>query len=142
VGGQKGLEIGVGNPHHPVEVVGNEQLLFYPPTNRAFAAFNGLGDLRDCVEFRRRFWLIGFHCSSLNFNVVASRPVAAFFDFENTAELVAAVKRGEAPPPSAIRKKGKDAEPVWSRAHLEDFSAPSIAALENGTEVENLESLV
>jgi hypothetical protein len=68
--------------------------------------------------------------------------VAAFFDFENTAELVAAVKRGEAPPPSAIRKKGKDAEPVWSRAHLEDFSASSIAALENGTEVENLESLV
>ena len=32
--------------------------------------------------------------------------VAAFFDFENTAELVAAVKRGEAPLPSAIRKRG------------------------------------
>ena len=68
--------------------------------------------------------------------------VAAFFDFENTAELVAAVKRGEAPPPSAMRKRGNNAEPVWSRAHLEHFSAPSIAALENGTEVENLESLV
>ena len=68
--------------------------------------------------------------------------VAAFLDFENTAELVAAVKRGEAPAPSAIRKRGKDAEPVWSRAHLEHFSAPSIAALENGTEVEHLESLV
>jgi hypothetical protein len=68
--------------------------------------------------------------------------VAAFLDFENTAELVAAVKSGEAPPPSAIRKRGKDIEPVWSRAHLEHFSAPSIAALENGTEVENLESLV
>jgi hypothetical protein len=27
--------------------------------------------------------------------------VAAFLDFEDTAELVAAVKRGEAPPPSA-----------------------------------------
>lgn len=68
--------------------------------------------------------------------------VAAFFDFENTAELVAAVKRGEAPPPSAMRKRGKNAEPVWSRAYLEHFSAPSMAVLENGTEVENLESLV
>jgi hypothetical protein len=68
--------------------------------------------------------------------------VAAFLDFENTAELVAAVKRGEAPPPSAIRKRGKDAEPVWSRPHLEHFSAPSIAPLENGTDVENLENLL
>ncbi len=31
--------------------------------------------------------------------------VAAFFDFKNTAELVSAVKRGEAPPPSAKRVK-------------------------------------
>ena len=61
--------------------------------------------------------------------------VAAFLDFENTAELVAAVKRGEAPPPSAMRKKGAKTEPVWSRASLEHFSAPSIAALENGAEV-------
>jgi hypothetical protein len=68
--------------------------------------------------------------------------VAAFFDFENTAELVAAVKRGEAPLPSAIRKRGKNTEPVWSRAHLECFSAPSFAALENGRDIENLESLV
>jgi len=38
-----------------------------------------------------------------------------------------------------MRKRGKNAEPVWSRAYLEHFSAP---ALENGIEVENLESLV
>jgi len=68
--------------------------------------------------------------------------VAAFFDFENTAELVSAVKRGEAPPPSAIRKRGKEAEPVWSRAHLEHFSAPSLAALDNNATVENLEALL
>jgi hypothetical protein len=65
--------------------------------------------------------------------------VAAFLDLDNTADLVAAVKRGEAPPPSAMRKRGKNAEPVWSRAYLEHFSAP---ALENGSEFENLESLV
>jgi hypothetical protein len=68
--------------------------------------------------------------------------VAAFFDFEDTAELVAAVKRGEVPLPSAYRGRGKDREPVWSRAHLEHFVAPSIAALENGTAGENLENLV
>jgi hypothetical protein len=68
--------------------------------------------------------------------------VAAFLDFENTAELAAAVKRGEAPPPSAIRKKGKNAEPVWSLTHLEHFSAPLVAALKNRTQVESLESLV
>ena len=65
--------------------------------------------------------------------------VAAFLDFENTAELVAAVKRGEAPPPSAMRK-GEKAEPVWSLAHLEHFSAPSIAALDNEAGIENLEN--
>jgi hypothetical protein len=35
--------------------------------------------------------------------------VAAFLDFENTADLAAAVKRGEAPPPSALRKKRRQA---------------------------------
>ena len=62
--------------------------------------------------------------------------VAAFFDFDNTAELVAAVTRGEAPLPSAMRKRGKTAEPAWSRVHLEHFSAPSMATLENGAGVE------
>jgi hypothetical protein len=68
--------------------------------------------------------------------------VAAFLDFENTAELVAAVKRGEAPPPSAYRGKGSAREPVWARAHLEQFVAPLIAARENGAAVENLENLI
>jgi hypothetical protein len=67
---------------------------------------------------------------------------AAFLDFENTAEFVTAVKRGEAPPPSAYRGKGRNREPVWSRTHLEQFVAPSITGLENGEAVENLEILV
>ena len=67
---------------------------------------------------------------------------AAFLDFENTAEFVTAVKRGEAPPPSAYRGKGRNREPVWSRTHLEQFVAPSITGLENGVAVENLEILV
>jgi len=67
---------------------------------------------------------------------------AAFLDFNNTDELVAAVKRGEAPPPSARRKRGKSAEPVWSRVHLERFSAPSIVSTGDAPAIENLETLV
>jgi hypothetical protein len=67
---------------------------------------------------------------------------AAFLDFENTSELAAAVKRGEVPPPSALRKKGKKSEPVWSRIHLERFSVPSIVGLDIEAETENLEILL
>ena len=68
--------------------------------------------------------------------------VAAFLDFENTAGLVAAVRRGEAPPPSALRRKGNKSEPVWSRIHLERFSAPSIVGPETEPEAEKLETLI
>lgn len=68
--------------------------------------------------------------------------VAAFLDFENTAELAVAVKRGEAPPPSALRKKGNKSEPVWSRNHLEHFSAPSKVRPDIETDTEDLEILI
>ena len=68
--------------------------------------------------------------------------VAAFLDFENTVELAAAVKRGEAPLPTAVRRKGNKSEPVWSRSHLERFSAPSIIGPDAEPEAENLETLI
>jgi hypothetical protein len=76
------------------------------------------------------------------FGIEARRMAAAFLDFNNTDELIAVVKRGEAPPPSASRRKGKSTEPVWSRVHLERFSAPSIISPDEPTTVENLETLV
>jgi hypothetical protein len=67
---------------------------------------------------------------------------AAFLDFDNTAELVSAVKRGEAPPPSARRKRGKTAEPVWSRLHMERFSAPCLSPGDETATLESLEALI
>jgi hypothetical protein len=67
---------------------------------------------------------------------------AAFLDFTNTDEFVAAVKRGEAPPPSASRRRGKSTEPVWSRVYLERFTAPSIVSADEPHATENLETLV
>ena len=63
-------------------------------------------------------------------------------DFNNTDELAAAVKRGDAPPPSACRKRGKSVEPVWSRVHLERFSTTAIVSADEPPAIENLETLV
>jgi hypothetical protein len=72
----------------------------------------------------------------------ADMAAAIFLDFNNTDELVSAVKRGEAPPPSACRKRGKSSEPVWARVHLERFSVPSIVSTDEPPANENLETLV
>jgi hypothetical protein len=49
---------------------------------------------------------------------------AAYLDFENTAELTRAIRRGEAPPPVSCRGKGRLRQPVWSKAILDRFAAP------------------
>ena len=58
---QKGLEIGLGNPHQSVDPVCDKQLVFDPSANAAFGGGNALGNLLNRVEFHRRLWLIGFH---------------------------------------------------------------------------------
>jgi hypothetical protein len=61
VGGQKGLEIRLGNPNQSIDPMRYEKAIVDPSANRAFAALNGLGDLFLRVEFRRCFWFVGFH---------------------------------------------------------------------------------
>ena len=61
VGGQKGLEIGLGNPNQSVDPVGYEKALLDPAANGSCRGVHTLGDLRDRVEFRRRFCSVGFH---------------------------------------------------------------------------------
>jgi hypothetical protein len=58
---------------------------------------------------------------------------AAFLDFEDTKALAAAVTRGEAPPPSAMRGAGRAREPVWNRAALDRFLAREGASGDAGS---------
>lgn len=44
---------------------------------------------------------------------------AAYLDFRNSAELTAAVVRGEAPTPSSLRGAGRKREPIWARQDLD-----------------------
>jgi hypothetical protein len=56
---------------------------------------------------------------------------AAFFDFADTAQLFAAVRRGEAPRPTATR--GARREPVWARAACEQWVADRHQLADNAT---------
>src|ERR1035437_715350 len=86
---------------------------------------------------------------------------AAYLDFRCTAELVVAIKRGDAPAPSSLRGKGRkqeprgDApapaslrgkgrkqEPVWSRVDLDRHIAPLSPRLQDDRVRENLASLI
>ena len=66
----------------------------------------------------------------------------AYLDFSNTAELVAAIKRGDAPAPSSLRGKGRKREPVWSRIDLDRHIAPLSPRLQDDKVRENLPSLI
>ena len=47
--------------------------------------------------------------------------LAALLDFDDTRELWRAVHVGEAPPPSAIRRGGRQEEPVWALQAVTEF---------------------
>jgi hypothetical protein len=63
---------------------------------------------------------------------------AAFFGFQTVTTFLAAVRRGEAPLPTATR--GRRREPVWSRQSCEQFAAQRHAVDANSTE--NLKDLI
>ena len=50
---------------------------------------------------------------------------AAYLDYRDTGELARAVARGEAPPPIGYHGIGRAREPVWSKAVIDDFTAPA-----------------
>jgi hypothetical protein len=67
---------------------------------------------------------------------------AAYLDYRNTGELARAVVRGEAPTPTGYHGIGRAREPVWSKAVIDNFTAPARALDLDRSEGENLASLV
>lgn len=67
---------------------------------------------------------------------------AAYLDFRDTGELVRAVARGEAPPPTGYHGIGRARQPVWSKASIDSFVAPNRAMHSDGSAGEDLASLV
>jgi hypothetical protein len=68
---------------------------------------------------------------------------AAYLDYSDTAELIAAISRGEAPAPSSLRGKGRKREPVWNREILDRHLVPVTSSGEDrDNQQENLQSLV
>jgi hypothetical protein len=67
---------------------------------------------------------------------------AAYLDYRDTGELARAVVRGEAPPPIGYRGIGRAREPVWSKAVIDDFTAPAKAIDLDRSEGKHLISLV
>jgi hypothetical protein len=65
---------------------------------------------------------------------------AAYLDYRDTGELAAGIDRGEAPPPSSLRGKGRCREPIWTRDDLDRHVAPLSQHADRTTE--NLQSLV
>src|SRR3984893_5475815 len=50
--------------------------------------------------------------------------LAAYLDFRNVRELVLAVSRGEAPPPTIQRGARRSREAIWARAIVDEYVAP------------------
>jgi hypothetical protein len=68
--------------------------------------------------------------------------VAAFLDYPDTKALAAAIARGEAPSPSALRGQGRAREPVWNLEDLERFVAPRLASRQDESYRKDLAALV
>ena len=67
---------------------------------------------------------------------------AAYLDYRDTGELARAVARGEAPLPTGYHGIGRAREPVWSKAAVDDFTAPAKAMDLDRSEGKDLASLV
>jgi hypothetical protein len=50
-----------------------------------------------------------------------AETTAAFLDFRTTRELCKAIAKGEAPPPTAVRKAGGSLEAIWLAAAVKKF---------------------
>ena len=62
--------------------------------------------------------------------------LAAYLDFRSVRELVLAVSRGEAPPPTRYRGVGRAREAIWVKAIVDEHVAPGIRVRQNLAKVD------
>ncbi|SRR5216684_4289583 len=62
--------------------------------------------------------------------------LAAYLDFRSVRELVLAVSRGEAPPPTRYRGVGRAREAIWAKVIVDEHVAPGIRVRQNLAKVD------
>jgi hypothetical protein len=62
--------------------------------------------------------------------------LAAYLDFRSVRELVLAVSRGEAPPPTRYRGMGRAREAIWVKVIVDEQVAPGIRVRQNLAKVD------
>jgi len=62
--------------------------------------------------------------------------LAAYLDFRSVRELVLAVSRGEAPPPSRYRGVGRAREAIWVKVIVDEHVASGIRVRQNLAKVD------
>ena len=62
--------------------------------------------------------------------------LAAYLDFRGVRELVLAVSRGEAPPPTRYRGAGRAREAIWVKVIVDEHVAPGIKVRQNLAKVD------
>ena len=62
--------------------------------------------------------------------------LAAYLDFRSVRELVLAVSRGEAPPPTRYRGVGRTREAIWVKVIVDEHVAPGIKVRQNLAKVD------
>ncbi len=62
--------------------------------------------------------------------------LAAYLDFRSVRELVLAVSRGEATPPTRYRGVGRAGEAIWVKAIVDEHVAPGITVRQNLAKVD------
>ena len=62
--------------------------------------------------------------------------LAAYLDFRSVHELMLALSRGEAPPPTSHRGAGRSREAIWAKAIVDEYVAPDRTVTQNQSKLD------